>query len=168
MKELESQIIDYAVTSLIPAHLKEVKAHKEALVPKTIEAVKDRLTKEINYWDKRANDLKLQEEAGRPMAKINSAGARQRADEFAERLKRRMAELEQELSVSPAPPTVIGGALVIPQGLLDRLADKMTETVEVSQADRERIDKLAVAAVMESGTRTWTGTERHATPKSGL
>ena len=100
---LESQIIDYAVTSLIPEHLKEVKAHKEALVPKTIEAVKDRLTKEINYWDKRANDLKLQEEAGKPMAKINSAGARQRADDFAERLKRRMTELEQELSVSPMP-----------------------------------------------------------------
>ena len=124
---LESQIIDYAVTSLIPEHLKEVKTHKEALVPKTIEAVKDRLTKEINYWDKRANDLKLQEEAGKPMAKINSAGARQRADEFAERLKWRMAELEQELSVSPVPPTVIGGALVIPQGLLDRLGDETTD-----------------------------------------
>ena len=147
---LESQIIDYAVTSLIPEHLKEVKAHKETLVPKTIEAVKDRLTKEINYWDKRANDLKLQEEAGRPMAKINSAGARQRADEFTERLEGRMAELEQELSVSPVPPTVIGGALVIPQGLLDQLEDKTTDTVEVSQADRERIDKLAVAAVMEA------------------
>ena len=147
---LESQIIDYAVTSLIPEHLKEVKAHKEALVPKTIEAVKDRLTKEINYWDKRANDLKLQEEAGKPMAKINSAGARQRADEFTERLKWRMAELEQELSVSPVPPTVIGGALVIPQRLLDRLVNKTTETVEVSQANRERIDKLAVAAVMEA------------------
>ena len=147
---LESQIIDYAVTSLIPEHLKEVKAHKEALVPKTIEAVTDRLTKEINYWDKRANDLKLQEEAGRPMAKINSAGARQRADEFTERLKQRMAELEQELSIAPAPPTVIGGALVISQGLLDQLMNKTTETVEVSQADRERIDKLAVAAVMEA------------------
>ena len=147
---LESQIINYAVESLIPEHLKEVKAHKEALVPKTIGAVKERLTKEINYWDSRANELKLQEEAGKPMAKINSAGARQRADEFAERLKRRMAELEQELSVSPMPPSIIGGALVIPQGLLDQLVDKTTETVEVSQADRERIDKLAVAAVMEA------------------
>lgn len=148
--ELESQIINYAVEHLIPEHLKEVKAHKEELVPKTIAAVKDRLTKEISYWDSRANDLKLQEEAGRPMAKINSAMARQRADEFAERLKRRMAELEQELSVSPMPPSVIGGALVIPQGLLDQLGNETTEAVEVSQTDRERIDKLAVAAVMEA------------------
>ena len=147
---LESQIIDYAVTSLIPEHLKEVKAHKETLVPKTIAAVKERLTKEINYWDNRANDLKLQEEAGRPMAKINSAGARQRADEFTERLERRIAELKQELSVSPMPPSVIGGALVIPQGLLDQLGNETTTTVEVSQTERERIDKLAVAAVMRA------------------
>ena len=161
---LESQIIDYAVTALIPEHLKEVKGHKEALVPKTIEAVKDRLTKEINYWDKRANDLKLQEEAGKPMAKINSALARQRADEFTERLERRMVELEQELSASlRCRRSVIGGALIIPHGLLNRLGDQTTTTDEVSQADRERIDKLAVAAVMESRTRTWTRTERDAT-----
>ena len=147
---LESQIIDYAVGHLIPEHLKEVRAHKEALVPKTIAAVKERLTKEINYWDNRANELKLQEEAGRPMAKINSALARQRADDFVERLEKRMAELKQELSVAPMPPTVIGGALVIPQGLLDRLQDKTVTTIEVSQAERERIDKLAMAAVMEA------------------
>ena len=147
---LESQITDYAVEHLIPEHLKAVKAHKEALVPKTIAAVKERLTKEINYWDNRANDLKRQEEAGRSMAKINSALARQRADEFTERLEKRMAELKQELSVSPMPPYVIGGALVLPQELLDRLGDETTTTVEVSQADRERIDKLAVAAVMEA------------------
>ena len=149
-EELESQITDYAVEHLIPEHLKAVKAHKEVLVPKTIAAVKERLTKEINYWDNRANELQRQEEAGRPMAKINSALARQRADEFTERLEKRMAELKQELSVSPMPPSVIGGALVLPQELLDRLGDETTATVEVSQADRERIDKLAVAAVMEA------------------
>ena len=150
---LESQITDYAVTSLIPEHLKAVKAHKEALVPKTIAAVKDRLTKEINYWDKRAYELQQQEEAGRPMAKINSALARQRADEFTERLEIRMVELEQELSISPMPLTVIGGALIIPQGLLDRLGDGTTTTDAVSQTDRERIDKLAVAAVMRAERR---------------
>ena len=150
---LESQITDYAVTSLIPEHLKAVRAHKEALVPKTIAAVKDRLTKEINYWDKRAYELQGQEEAGRPMAKINSALARQRADEFTERLERRMVELEQELSISPMPPTVIGGALIIPQGLLDRLGDGTTTTDAVSPADRERIDELAMAAVMRAERR---------------
>ena len=147
---LESQIIDYAVECLIPEHIKEVKARKEELVPKTIAAVKERLTKEINHWDNRANDLKLQEEAGKPMARINSAGARQRADELSSRLKNRLEELEQERRVSSIPPVVIGGCLVLPQGLLDRLRDETPATVEVSQVDRKRIDKLAVAAVLEA------------------
>ena len=54
----ESQIIGYAVEHLIPEHLSEVKAHKEELVQKTLGAVKDRLTKEINYWDHRAHQLR--------------------------------------------------------------------------------------------------------------
>ena len=145
---LESQIIDYAVEFLIPEHLKEVKARKEELVPKTMAAVKERLTKEINYWDNQAYELKLQEEAGKPMAKINSALARLRADGLLARLERRMEELERERHVSTTPPTVIGGGVVIPQGLLDQLSGKIN--VELEPSDRDRIDRLAVAAVMEA------------------
>ena len=145
---LESQIIDYAVEFLIPEHLREVKAHKEETVPKTIAAVKERLTKEINYWDNQAYELKLQEEAGKPMAKINSALARLRADDLLARLERRMEELERERHVSTTSPTVIGGAVVIPQGLLDRLSGETNAELEAS--DRERIDRLAIAAVMEA------------------
>lgn len=50
-------------------------------------AVKDRLTKEINYWDFRASELKTQEAAGKANAKINSEKARQRADELQMRLQ---------------------------------------------------------------------------------
>ncbi|MEZ5434060.1 MAG: hypothetical protein R3F31_23410 [Verrucomicrobiales bacterium] len=42
--------------------------------------VKDRLTKEINYWDHRAEELKLQEQAGKANARLNSNEARKRAD----------------------------------------------------------------------------------------
>ena len=84
-------------------------------------AVQDRLTKEIAYWDHRALDLQEQELAGRINARINSAKARQRADELEDRLRRRMEELEQERRLSPQAPVVIGGALVIPAGLLARL-----------------------------------------------
>ena len=44
--------------------------------------MKDRLTKEITYWDHRAEQLKLQEQAGKPNAKLNSGEARKRADEL--------------------------------------------------------------------------------------
>jgi hypothetical protein len=56
----------YAVARVVPEHLEEVRSRKLALIAKTEVAVKDRLTKEINYWDHRAEELKLQEQAGRP------------------------------------------------------------------------------------------------------
>lgn len=114
--DLESLANTYAITQLVPKHFSEVRVGKEEMVSKTIVAVKDRLTKEINYWDHRAEELKAQELAGKVNAKINSGKARARADELETRLQRRLAELEEERQLSPLPPVVIGGALVIPGG----------------------------------------------------
>jgi hypothetical protein len=147
--DLESLVSGYAAANLIPQHFKEVKTRKEELINKTIVAVKDRLTKEINHWDHRAEQLKEQELAGRPAARMNSGLARQRADELQVRLQRRMDELEQERLLSPLPPVIIGGAIVVPQSLIDRLGGRVGQIDEVSQAARERISKLAVDAVME-------------------
>ena len=68
---------------VVPEHLAEVRARKLELIAKTEAAVKDRLTKEIIYWDHRAEDLKLQEQAGQPNARLNSGEARKRADALA-------------------------------------------------------------------------------------
>ncbi|MCL5773961.1 MAG: DUF3883 domain-containing protein, partial [Firmicutes bacterium] len=147
--DLDSQAVAYAAEHIVPLHLDEVRTHKEERIRKTMEAVKDRLTKEINYWDHRSEQLKLQESAGKPMAKINSDLARQRADDLEARLRQRMQELEEERYLSPLPPVVIGGALVVPQCLLEKLTGKEPAFNIVNQAERERIDRLAVAAVME-------------------
>ena len=64
---------------------------------KTKTAVHERLTNEIRFWDHRARDLRHQEEAGRPNAKLNSNEARKRADELQARLQKRNQELEEEL-----------------------------------------------------------------------
>ena len=158
----ESQVIGYAAEHLVPQHLKEIKERKEELVHKTMAAVQDRLTKEINYWDHRANDLKEQELAGKPLARMNSGLARRRADELEARLRLRLEELEQERRLSPLPPVVIGGALVIPQSLLDRLRAPIVAPNTTLQAERERIDRLAVDAVMAAERRL--GREPHEMP----
>ena len=148
---LESEIITYAVEHLIPEHLSEIKTHKEQLVKKTMDAVKTRLTKEISYWDNRAYELKQQEAAGKQMADINAAQARKRADDLEARLEKRTEELELELHISSMPPGVIGGALIVPQGLLNATSDaELPALVVPSQTDRGRIDRLAVNAVMEA------------------
>jgi hypothetical protein len=117
-------------------------------------AVKDRLTKEINYWDHRANQLKDQELAGRTNAKINSGKARQRADELQARLQKRMAELELEGQLSPLPPVVVGGSLVIPIGLLRELQPNWIAGDDAAAAEnRKKIELLAMKMVMEAETR---------------
>lgn len=151
--DLGSKVIKYAAENLVPKHFSDVKTRKEKLVRKTMVAVKDRLTKEINYWDHRANELKAQELAGKPLARINSALARQRADELEARLRHRMEELEQERHLSPLPPVVIGGAIVVPQCLLNRLQEQRPTPDDVEQANREHVDRLAIDAVMETECR---------------
>ena len=78
-REIEKKAQGYAVAQVVPLHLKEVRDGKLKLISKTEAAVKDRLTKEITYWDHRAEQLKLQEKAGKQNAKLNSAEARKRA-----------------------------------------------------------------------------------------
>nr|WP_236107168.1 C-terminal helicase domain-containing protein [Cylindrospermopsis raciborskii] len=93
---IEKKAIEYAITNLVVAHLQEIKQRKEELIEKTMKAVKDRLTKEINYWDYRASQLRLQEEAGKPNARLNSNKAQARADELESRLNQRLKDLQQE------------------------------------------------------------------------
>jgi superfamily II DNA or RNA helicase len=140
---------DYAITHAVPEHLEEVKAQTETRVDQTRDAVQRRLTSEIQYWDNRANELKEQELAGKqPRAGLNSGRARQRADELEARLKRRLTELDQERQVSPLPPVIAGGALVIPHGLLERLRGERSVEPDAHARETERVERLAVEAVL--------------------
>jgi len=120
-RDLEQKAQSYAIAHVVPEHLEEVRSRKLALITKTEAAVKDRLTKEISYWDHRAEDLKHQEQAGRPNARLNSNEARKRADTLQARLQKRMEELQLEAKLSPLPPVILGGLLVVPVGLLARI-----------------------------------------------
>ncbi len=148
-ERIESQAMGFAVASLVPRHLTDVKQRKESLVDKTVEAVKARLTSEINYWDHRAEQLKEQELAGKSNAKINSGKARQRADELTSRLQKRMEELAQERRVSPLPPNVIGGAMIIPIGLINRLGGAGGKP-DTFARETARVEAAAMKAVMDA------------------
>lgn len=151
--ELETKVLEYAATHLVPEHMEEVRNRKEALIAKTIVAVKERLTKEINHWDHRAEQLKEQELAGKPNARINSGIARQRADELTGRLEKRMAELEQERKLSPLPPVIVGAALIVPIGLLERLSGTSKRVPPEFAIDTKTSELIATNAVMEAERR---------------
>lgn len=116
-RELEQKALTHAIAVVVPEHLKEVRDRRIAWIEKARGAVKDRLTKEIAYWDHRAEELKVQEQAGRPNARLNSLEARRRADELQGRLQKRMELLDLEAQVSALPPVALGGLVVVPAGL---------------------------------------------------
>ena len=142
-REMEQKAQAYAVAHVVPEHLAQVRDPKLALIAKTEAAVKDRLTKEISYWDHRAEQLKLQEKAGASGARLNSDEARKRADTLQARLNKRLQELKLEAQLSPLPPVVLGGLLVVPQGLADAMAGRR------SPVDTQKVAARARAIVME-------------------
>ena len=138
--DLEDQAQNYAIANVVPGHLKEVREQKLDHIDKTEAAVKERLTKEINYWDRRAEELRVQEQAGKANAGLNSDEARKRSVELQERLRNRIEELRLERQLSPLPPVILGCVLVVPAGLLSKMMGKPVVTASSS------IDRQAVAA----------------------
>ncbi len=148
-REMEAKAQGYAVANVVPEHLKEVRDARLALIAKTEAAVKDRLTREIVYWDHRAEELKLQEQAGKPNARLNSGEARKRADNLAARLDKRLAELKLEAQIAPLPPVVLGGLLVLPIGLIRLMRGEATP-MQGHPTDTQVSAARARAIVMET------------------
>ena len=147
-RELERSALAYAIANVVPEHLGEVRGRKLELITKTEAAVKERLTKEITYWDHRAEELKIQERTGKPNAKLNSEEARKRADLLQGRLQKRLEELKLEAQLSPLPPVVLGGLLVVPIGLLSAMRGH-EGTPNASPQDTQASAARARAIVME-------------------
>ncbi|WP_369425230.1 DUF3883 domain-containing protein, partial [Methanothrix sp.] len=137
--ELEQRALEHAIGEMVPEHLSEVRARRLEMVERTRAAVRERLTKEIAYWDHQAEKLKLLEREGKAGARLNSQEARRRADELQARLERRMRELDLEKQLSPMHPVVIGGFLVVPRGMIDALSGR-------DVAGSEDVDPQEVAA----------------------
>lgn len=147
-KDIEDIAVNYAVSEIIPAHVAEVKERRIKLINKTIKAVKERLTAEIQYWDFRAGELKEKEKAGKVNARLNSQMAARRADELQARMQKRLAELEAEKRISALPPVIVGGAIVVPRGLLNKLIGKM-DAFAVDAMARKTIELTAMKTVMD-------------------
>lgn len=151
--DMETGVVRFAAVELAQGHLAEVRARRLPEIGKVKEEVERRLKKEINYWDSRANELKEQERAGKK-TRLNWQNAQRRAEDLADRLKRRMELLEQERFISAQPPRVRGGMVVIPHGLLEARRPELGNSSDPptgfseDPAARREIEQAAMSAVM--------------------
>jgi superfamily II DNA or RNA helicase len=150
--DLEAQVRNFAIIELAQDHLKEVKARRLPEIEKTEREVQARLKKEINFWDSRAAELREQANAGK-RTRLSWENAQRRAEDLADRLQRRMAQLAAERSIAASAPVVRGGLVVVPKGLLDkRMGATPAQSSGFSQnaASRREIELKAMDAVMET------------------
>jgi len=143
---LEALALHHASQHLVPEHYQEVKTRRERQADKVLAAVNERLVKEINYWSDRYIKLTDDVAAGK-QPRMQPQNAKRTVEELTARLEQRKRELEAMKQVVSSTPVVIGGALVIPQGLLAMRKGETTFAVD-AQA-RARIERVAMQAVMQ-------------------
>ena len=147
----EARAVALAAASLVPEHFNEVAARRIAHVEKTLVAVHERLTKEIDFWQDRWMKLKEDQEAGKDV-RLNLENVRRTISDLEGRLESRKKELQSMRHVVNGTPVVLGGALVVPAGLMqnrrgDEPVDPVAAAASADAAARSRIERLAMGAV---------------------
>lgn len=146
----EQRALALAAATLVPDHFQEVAERRIAHVDKTLAAVHERLTKEINFSSDRWLKLKDDQAAGKDV-RLNLENARRTVADLENRLDNRKKELMAMRHVTSATPVALGGALVVPIGLLRQLRGEGASTEHsafaADAAARARIEQLAMAAV---------------------
>lgn len=145
--DLEQRALSLAAATLAREHFDEVSTRRIASVDKTLNAVHERLSGEIAHWTDRWMKLKDDLAAGKG-ERVNVDNAHRRVMDLQGRLENRKKELLAMRHVSAAAPVALGGALVVPQGLLRKLRGEAAEaTLSADAQARSRIERLAMDAV---------------------
>lgn len=148
----EARAIALAAATLVPEHYNEVATRRITHVEKTLAAVHERLTKEIDFWQDRWLKLKDDQESGKDV-RLNLENVRRTVADLEGRLDSRKKELQSMRHVVNGTPVVLGGALVVPAGLMRvRRGDEPIDPVVASTfaadaAARARIERAAMKAV---------------------
>lgn len=150
----EARAVSHAATTLVPEHYAEVAQRRIDQVDKTLNAVHERLSKEIAFWQDRWMKLKDDGETGKDV-RLNLQNVERTLGDLQSRLDGRKKELQAMRHVVNGTPVVLGAALIVPAGLMSRLrgdepVDPVAATFAADAAARSRIEQLAMSAVRQA------------------
>lgn len=150
-QSLEQQALAHASTHLVTEHFEEVRQRREQQVDKTLAAVHERLVKEINFWSDRYIKLQDDKSAGKDV-RLTLENVRRTIDDLTARRESREKELLAMRHIISATPVVLGGALVIPAGLLAQRKGEVSQldSWSADAAARARVEAVAMKAVMDA------------------
>ena len=145
--DLNQRAVQFAARTLVPEHLERVRERRLSHLKKVEDEVRERLKREIRHWDARAAKHRQAVMQGKDET-LALRKAETRANELGQRLEMRLAEIERERDIAALPPRVLGGALVVPIGLIQtRLAPTKVDGFAEETAE---VELIAMQAVMDA------------------
>lgn len=149
---LEQQALTLAANSLVPEHHQEVAGRHIAHIDKTLAAVHERLSKEISFWTDRWIKLSDDQQAGKDV-RLQIDNIKRTITDLEGRLANRKRELLAARHLNSGTPVALGGALIVPMGLLQqRRGDVQAHPPDfcADAAARERIERIAMDTVRKT------------------
>lgn len=145
--ELEHIALDHALQNMAKDHVVEIGDRRRRDIDKTLSAVNDRLTSEINYCSQRYLKLRAELASGKDvrLAQIN---VERSIEDLTARLDSRKKALLAARDVVADAPRVISAALVIPAGLLAQRTGGHEWSIDAEA--RARVERLAMEVVMNA------------------
>ena len=143
--DLTAKAVQFAAKTLVPEHLEAVRTRRLSHLQKVESEVRERLSREIRHWDGRAAKHQLAISRGKDET-LAFRKASDRAEGLARRLELRLAEIEQERDIAALAPKILGGALVLPFGLIQK--EIGSSGPDSFATDTKVVEMLAMDAVM--------------------
>jgi hypothetical protein len=145
----EDQIIDWSLDAVTPSYFGEIEARRKnelsikgKYVRKSLQFLIGESIKKLAQYDAQLRQMRDENDPRRLNIQGNRAREDARRNELSQRLKDRLAEIEQEGHLSEKPPEVLGVAVILPA------PHEVVASVEGMESDPE-VEKIAVAVVMQ-------------------
>lgn len=145
----EDQIIDWSLDEVTPVYFGEIENRrhnelsiKEKYVRKSLQFLIGESIKKLTRFDQQLREIRDDTDQRRLNIVGNRAKEDARKNELSQRLKDRLAEIEQEQHLSEKPPEILGVAVILP------VPQDVVRAFEGMENDPE-VERIAVDLVMK-------------------
>ena len=142
----EKEAMSWIIANRLPVFLRETVVRREAEISRTRDAVKQRLSQEINRLYTESMVAGDKESAG-TKPKQSSESLNRKAGELEARLARRLGELDVQEHVRTKPPIVVTAALIVPLALIE---GQPAEEVAMHAKETKAVERRGVEAVLSA------------------
>ena len=145
----EQKVEEYLIDNIGRDHLEKVRQQRLPQINKEENEIRDRLSKEIEYWTNHAKSMRQREERG-DQTSLPALNSESTVRELKNRLVTRVKDLERQRRISPLPPRIIGAVKVVPGNLLNNRFSAKNSKATTDVESKKEVERLAMLKVMST------------------